>query len=37
MMAPVMTLMLHLIWGCILGYTYGRLTGKSATRAHPVG
>ncbi|MFM0808856.1 DUF6789 family protein, partial [Klebsiella pneumoniae] len=25
MMAPVMTLMLHLIWGYVFGYTYGRL------------
>ncbi|RQS25291.1 hypothetical protein DIE03_26150 [Burkholderia sp. Bp8992] len=25
MMAPVMTLMLHLVWGAVLGYTYGRL------------
>lgn len=25
MMAPVMTLMMHLIWGAVLGYTYGRL------------
>ncbi|MDR1994994.1 DUF6789 family protein [Azonexus sp.] len=26
MMVPVMTLVLHLIWGAVLGYTYGRLT-----------
>lgn len=34
MMAPVMTLMMHLIWGAVLGYTYGRLqANSSATRA----
>lgn len=29
MMAPVMTLMLHLIYGAVLGHTYNRL-GQSA-------
>ncbi|WP_028731141.1 DUF6789 family protein [Pandoraea sp. E26] len=28
MMAPVMTLMMHLIWGAVLGYTYGRLSAS---------
>ncbi len=28
-MAPVMTLILHLAWGAALGWTYGRLGGKS--------
>lgn len=36
MMAPVMTLMMHLIWGAVLGYAYDRLkvnssSGQSAT------
>jgi len=30
MMAPVMTLMLHLIWGAVLGYTYGLLSASSS-------
>jgi len=30
MMAPVMTLMMHLIWGAVLGYTYGRLQADSS-------
>ncbi|ALY42789.1 hypothetical protein QZM46_30735 [Burkholderia vietnamiensis] len=29
MMAPMMTLMMHLIWGAVLGYTYGRLNANS--------
>lgn len=32
MMAPVMTLVLHLIWGAVLGATYGAL-GRSTTNA----
>jgi hypothetical protein len=37
MMAPMMTLVLHLIFGAVLGWTYGRLVGgapgRSAARA----
>lgn len=40
MMAPVMTLVLHLIFGAVLGWTYGKLTaaspGMSPDRAHAV-
>ena len=40
MMAPVMTLVLHLIFGAVLGWTYGKLiAGSSGTlsdRAHAV-
>ena len=31
MMAPVMTLLLHLIWGAVLGATYGALGRSTAT------
>lgn len=34
-MAPVMTLVLHMIFGAVLGWTYGRLLGRD-TQA-PVG
>ncbi|BCU50957.1 TPA: hypothetical protein RH039_005123 [Escherichia coli] len=34
-MAPVMTLILHLIWGAVLGYTYGRMTTSPLTQGHP--
>jgi len=30
MMAPVATLMLHLIWGVVLGFTYKRVSSKNA-------
>ncbi|HEP6426278.1 TPA: hypothetical protein VDB83_000542 [Burkholderia cenocepacia] len=30
MMAPVMTLMMHLVWGAVLGYAYGRLQADSS-------
>lgn len=30
-MAPVMTLMMHLIWGAVLGYTYDLLKSSSST------
>ena len=30
MMAPVMTLMMHLVWGAVLGYTYGWLAADAA-------
>jgi len=30
MMAPVATLMLHLIWGVVLGFTYKRVSTKNA-------
>lgn len=33
MMAPVMTLVMHLIWGAVLGYTYGKLTPRNAAAA----
>jgi hypothetical protein len=33
MIAPVMTLILHLIWGAVLGYTYGKLTPRGAAAA----
>jgi len=34
MMAPVMTLMLHVIYGAVLGFVYGRLgTDKTAAEA----
>ena len=33
MMAPVATLMLHIIWGVVLGFTYQRLSGTSAPTA----
>lgn len=33
MMAPAMTLMLHIIFGAVLGYTYGRLGNESAPAA----
>ncbi|MGB8926383.1 MAG: DUF6789 family protein [Pantoea agglomerans] len=36
-MAPVMTLILHLIWGTVLGYTYGRMTTSPLTQGHPAG
>ncbi|RWM19460.1 DUF6789 family protein [Mesorhizobium sp.] len=29
MMAPVMTLILHLIWGAVLGFVFGRLQGEA--------
>ena len=32
MMAPVMTLMMHLVWGAVLGYVYGKLSTQTATR-----
>jgi len=31
MMAPVMTLMLHLVYGAVLGGMYGKLLGSSST------
>ena len=31
MMAPVMTLMMHLIWGAVLGYTYDRFQSNTGT------
>jgi uncharacterized membrane protein YagU involved in acid resistance len=33
LMAPVMTLILHLIWGAVLGYVYGRLEPRTAAAA----
>lgn len=40
MMAPVMTLVLHLIFGAVLGWTYGKLiagsSGMLSDRAHAV-
>ncbi len=30
MMAPIATLMLHIIWGVVLGLSYQRLTAKAA-------
>ncbi|GLK70672.1 hypothetical protein GCM10017643_07870 [Ancylobacter dichloromethanicus] len=33
MIAPVMTLILHLIWEVVLGYTYEKLTPRSAAAA----
>ena len=33
MIAPVMTLILHLIWGAVLGYTYEKLTPRGAAAA----
>ncbi len=30
MMAPVMTLILHLIWGSVLGFVFSRLQGEAA-------
>jgi hypothetical protein len=35
MMAPVMTLVLHLIFGWVLGATYARLVERAAPPAHP--
>ena len=29
-MVPMMTLMMHLIWGAVLGFTYGRLQANSS-------
>jgi hypothetical protein len=31
MMAPVMTLVLHLVWGAVLGVTFGALSRSSTT------
>lgn len=31
MMAPAMTLMMHLVWGAVLGYVYGKLSAQTAT------
>lgn len=36
-MAPVMTLVLHLIFGAVLGWTYGRLLGRGAQAAAGLG
>ena len=33
MMAPVMTLILHLIWGVVLGWVFGALTSKDPVAA----
>ncbi len=33
MIATVMTLILHLIWGAVLGYIYGKLTPRGAAAA----
>jgi hypothetical protein len=30
MMAPVMTLILHLIWGAVLGFVFSRLPAEAA-------
>jgi hypothetical protein len=29
MMAPVMTLVMHLVWGAVLGYVYGRFASNT--------
>ncbi|ANF23822.1 DUF6789 family protein [Stutzerimonas stutzeri] len=33
-MAPLMTLMLHLIFGAILGWVYGKMTGHQSAPSH---
>jgi hypothetical protein len=30
MMAPVVTLILHLIWGAVLGFVFSRLSAEAA-------
>ncbi len=37
MMAPVLTLVMHLIWGAILGGTYGRLAIRSNSETQAAG
>lgn len=37
MMAPVLTLVMHLIWGAVLGYTYGRLAIPSDSEKRAAG
>ena len=39
MMAPVLTLVLHVIFGAVLGWTYGKLVadGRADKAARPVG